>query len=142
NFDVSDDVPGHNAYREVLPILLHNLGVSVTTVELPDLNEKLGDSEEDRAMISELEKAAGMLEEHEKRKKNIWPWQWSLWDSASSASSGQAAPTATHQSASLSAACEETDAAARELAELGINVKEVPSTLPVLVVERRNSDDK
>ncbi|KAJ2498480.1 hypothetical protein GGH96_004264 [Coemansia sp. RSA 1972] len=142
NVDVSDDVPGHNAYREVLPILLYNLGVSVTTVELPDLNEKLGDSEEDRAMISELEKAAGMLEEHEKRKKNIWPWQWSLWDSASSASTCQAAPTATHQSASLSAACEETDAAARELAELGIDVKEVPSTLPALVVDRCNSDDK
>ncbi|KAJ1871267.1 hypothetical protein LPJ55_004006 [Coemansia sp. RSA 990] len=133
NVDVSEEVPGHNAYREVLPILLFNLGVPVTSVELQDSKENTGNSEEDRAMISELEKAAELLEEHEKRKKNVWPWQWSLWDSSPST---QAQP-----STSQTATCSEVDAAARQLADLGVTIKEVPSTLPALVVDNDKPEE-
>ncbi|KAJ2653155.1 hypothetical protein IWW40_000809 [Coemansia sp. RSA 1250] len=133
NVDVSEEVPGHNAYREVLPILLFNLGVPVTSVELQDSKENTGNSEEDRAMISELEKAAELLEEHEKRKKNVWPWQWSLWDSSPST---QAQP-----STSQAATCSEVDAAARQLADLGVTIKEVPSTLPALVVDNDKPEE-
>ncbi|KAJ2786264.1 hypothetical protein GGI15_001670 [Coemansia interrupta] len=148
NYDVSSEVPGHNAYREIIPLLLHNMGVRVTDVVLHDPNEKPGESEDDRAMINELEKAAEMLEEHEKKKKNIWPRRWSFWDTGSSSSEPPAAPTTGTQGTldqtlspgqiasaqGTSTVQEEVDAAARELAELGIHVKEVPSTLPALVV--------
>ncbi|KAJ2848245.1 hypothetical protein IWW36_003415 [Coemansia brasiliensis] len=133
NVDVSEEVPGHNAYREVLPILLFNLGVPVTSVELQDLNKNAGNSDEDRAMISELEKAAELLEEHEKRKKNVWPWQWSLWDSSPS--------TQTQSSISQTATRSEVDAAARQLADLGVTLKEVPSTLPALVMDNDKSEE-
>ncbi|KAJ1724764.1 hypothetical protein LPJ53_000971 [Coemansia erecta] len=148
NHDVSSEVPGHNAYREIIPLLLHNMGVRVTDVVLHDPNEKPGESEDDRAMINELEKAAEMLEEHEKKKKNIWPRRWSFWDTGSSSSEPSAIQPTGASSTSDQALSpghttsvqgtptvqEEVDAAARELAELGIHVKEVPSTLPALVV--------
>ncbi|KAJ1899991.1 hypothetical protein LPJ66_001764 [Kickxella alabastrina] len=143
NIDVSDEVPGHNAYREVIPILLKGMGVPVTSTTLHDPNEKPGDSEDDRAMINELEKAAEMLEEHEKKKKKVWARRWSFWDSGSTvrggdpASASSASPTSSLTgNNSATAAQGEVDAAARELAELGIQVKEMPSTLPALVVVR------
>ncbi|KAJ2698236.1 hypothetical protein FB645_005689 [Coemansia sp. IMI 203386] len=145
NVDVSGEVPGHNAYREVIPLLLRNLGVPVTSVLLHDPNENPGESEDDRAMINELEKAAEMLEEHEKNKKNIWPRRWQFWDSGSSsraaatASSSEAAPVS--PPLSVVSAQENLDAATRELAQLGIHVKEVPSTLPALVVPTSASTD-
>ncbi|KAJ1838218.1 hypothetical protein LPJ73_007140, partial [Coemansia sp. RSA 2703] len=138
NYDVSNEVPGHNAYREVIPLLLHNMGMRVTDVVLHDPNEKPGESEDDRAMINELEKAAEMLEEHEKKKKNLWPRKWSFWDTGSSSPEPPAVPTtgisstpgqvlSPSQTASdqgIAIVRDEVDAAARELAELGIHVKE------------------
>ncbi|KAJ2793036.1 hypothetical protein H4R21_006050 [Coemansia helicoidea] len=130
NVDVSDEVPGHNAYREVLPLLLHQLGVPVTSVELhaddpAATAEGQGASKEDRTMLAELERAAELLEEHEKKKKNIWPWRWGFWGSRPPAQTGEAPPTAPD---------DDVATAARELAELGVDVKEVPSTLPALVI--------
>ncbi|KAJ2808864.1 hypothetical protein H4R20_000557 [Coemansia guatemalensis] len=138
NVDVSDEVPGHNAYREVLPLLLHRLGVVVTSVELHDPNEIKGDSEEDHAIISELEKAAEMLEEHEKKKKNIWPWRWSFWERSQSIEDNTSKTQQSSPSLSPFDAHGEVNAAAHELSELGIDFKEVPSTLPTLVIEQNN----
>ncbi|KAJ2718193.1 hypothetical protein GGI07_005855, partial [Coemansia sp. Benny D115] len=165
NVDVSSEVPGHNAYREVIPLLLQNMGVSVTSTELHDPNENPGESDDDRAMINELEKAAEMLEEHEKKKKKIWPHRWSFWDTSTSpkdeslCSTSKASepstsvdPTSSPASVSASASASasataalaavahgptaqnEVDSAARELAELGIQIKEVPTTLPTLII--------
>ncbi|KAJ2848113.1 hypothetical protein GGI22_005802, partial [Coemansia erecta] len=92
NVDVSEDVPGHNAYREVMPKLLQGLGTPVTSTDLHDPNEVPGDSENDRAMISELEKAAEMLEEHEKKKNNLWPWRWSFWEAGHNAPPASSEP--------------------------------------------------
>ncbi|KAJ2161662.1 hypothetical protein GGF46_001255 [Coemansia sp. RSA 552] len=136
NVDVSNEVPGHNAYREVLPILLHDIGVPVTSAELHDPNDKPGDSEDDRAIITELEKAAELLEEHEKKKNNIWPWRWPFWESGAAKPNDASAPPPPFPSAHS-----EADAAARELAELGINIKEVPSTLPALVMNGNSNTD-
>ncbi|KAJ1906910.1 hypothetical protein LPJ81_001080 [Coemansia sp. IMI 209127] len=139
NVDVSEDVPGHNAYREVIPKLLQRLGTPVTSTDLHDPNEVSGDSENDRAMISELEKAAEMLEEHEKKRKNLWPWRWSFWDAGLNAPPASSEPSnqeiSNPESAALAAVSSEVDEAARELAALGIDIKEVPSTMPALVVE-------
>ncbi|PIA13468.1 DUF726-domain-containing protein [Coemansia reversa NRRL 1564] len=143
NIDVSEEVPGHNAYREVLPFLLHRLGVVVTSVELHDPNETNGSTKEDHEIISELEKAAEMLEEHEKRKKNIWPWRWSFWERAQNIQnkSPESLPqmsTAYQSPPPLPSygVNDEVDAAAHELSELGVNFKEVPSTLPTLVIDQ------
>ncbi|KAJ1826292.1 hypothetical protein LPJ56_002254 [Coemansia sp. RSA 2599] len=140
NVDVSSEVPGHNAYREVVPLLLHRMGVPVTSVLLHDPNENPGESEDDRAMINELEKAAEMLEEHEKNKKTIWSRRWQFWDSGSSsrataaaASGPEPAPSETHPPP-VASAQSDLEAATRELAELGVHIKEVPSTLPALVL--------
>ncbi|KAJ1666197.1 hypothetical protein IW140_001776 [Coemansia sp. RSA 1813] len=136
NLDVSEDVPGHNAYREVIPKLLQRLGTPVTSTDLYDPNEVSGDSENDRVMISELEKAAEMLEEHEKKKKNLWPWRWSFWETGTNVPSETSnRDRAKSESAALAAVSSEVDEAARELAALGIGIKEVPSTMPALVVE-------
>ncbi|KAJ1987097.1 hypothetical protein GGI25_003342 [Coemansia spiralis] len=139
NFDVSEDVPGHIAYRGIMPKLLQKLGVPVTGTELYDPNESLGDNEDDRAMIAELEKAAEMLEEHERKKKNVWPRRWAFWETGSTSqaateSSGTLA-RARSNSVSLATVSDEVDAAARELAALGVGIKEMPSTMPALIVE-------
>ncbi|KAJ2614520.1 hypothetical protein EV177_002008 [Coemansia sp. RSA 1804] len=142
NVDVSEDVPGHNAYREVIPKLLQRLGTPVTSTDLHDPNEVSGSAEDDRAMISELEKAAEMLEEHERKKKNLWPWRWTFWESGSNSSpvlgdaGRQNKPGS--ESATLAAAPSEVDEAARELAALGVGIREVPSTMPALVVDCDN----
>ncbi|KAJ2557083.1 hypothetical protein EV175_001568 [Coemansia sp. RSA 1933] len=150
NVDVSEDVPGHNAYRDVIPKLLQRLGTPVTSTDLHDPNEAPGDSEDDRAMISELEKAAEMLEEHEKKKKNLWPWRWSFWDASGSnapPASGEignhgGSSSAKSESVALVAAPSEVDEAARELAALGIGIKEVPSTMPALVVKSSSGPEQ
>ncbi|KAJ1735764.1 hypothetical protein LPJ61_000361 [Coemansia biformis] len=134
NVDVSDEVPGHNAYREVLPLLLHQLGVPVTSVELHAAAENQPNSDEDRAMLAELERAAELLEQHEKKKKDIWPWRWTLWGSRPTEPAA-ARHSPQPQPQPLAAAHCEVATAARELAELGIDVKEMPSTLPALVVD-------
>ncbi|KAJ2030676.1 hypothetical protein H4S03_006951 [Coemansia sp. S3946] len=141
NIDVSAEVPGHNAYRDVIPLLLHDMGVPVTSTTLHDPNEKIGDSEDDRAMISELERAAELLEEHDKKKKKMWAQRWAFWnsnksDTASDAST-QPPPSTSPAAPTALDVKSEADAAARELAELGISVKEVPSTLPALVLPSR-----
>ncbi|KAJ2782705.1 hypothetical protein H4R18_002131 [Coemansia javaensis] len=152
NVDVSDEVPGHNAYREVLPLLLHSVGVPVTSVDLHDSDADRGHSDADRAMLSELERAAEMLEEHEK-KRSVWPWRWPFRDSGfapgaqqapSSSSSPPPLPSSPPQprAAARASAHSAVDAATRELAELGIDVREVPSTLPPLVVERTASREQ
>ncbi|KAJ2461213.1 hypothetical protein GGF42_000348, partial [Coemansia sp. RSA 2424] len=136
NIDVSAEVPGHNAYRDVIPLLLHNMGVSVTSTELHDPNEKIGDSEDDRAMINELERAAELLEEHDKKKKKMWAQRWSFWNKSAAAddASTQLPPSASPAVLASAEVGSEADAAARELAELGISVREMPSTLPALVL--------
>ncbi|KAJ2089387.1 hypothetical protein GGI09_006275 [Coemansia sp. S100] len=141
NIDVSAEVPGHNAYRDVIPLLLHDMGVPVTSTTLHDPNEKIGDSEDDRAMISELERAAELLEEHDKKKKKMWAQRWAFWNSNKSDTASDAStqpPPSTSPAAPIALDVKsEADAAARELAELGISVKEVPSTLPALVLPSR-----
>ncbi|KAI8318320.1 DUF726-domain-containing protein [Martensiomyces pterosporus] len=142
NIDVSDEVPGHNAYRELMPLLMKNIGVQVTSTELHDPNEKSGDSEHDREMITELQKAAEMLEEHDKKKKK-WTQRWSFWDSGSSSKTSASSPPVRHTAPAPSTAADtsaEVDAAARELAELGIQIKEVEATLPALIVQ--DSDER
>ncbi|KAJ1661785.1 hypothetical protein GGF38_003472, partial [Coemansia sp. RSA 25] len=136
NIDVSAEVPGHNAYRDVIPLLLHNMGVSVTSTELHDPNEKIGDSEDDRAMINELERAAELLEEHDKKKKKMWAQRWSFWNKSAAAddASTQPPPSVSPAAPASAEVGSEADAAARELAELGISVREMPSTLPALVL--------
>ncbi|KAJ2472875.1 hypothetical protein GGI02_001277 [Coemansia sp. RSA 2322] len=145
NIDVSAEVPGHNAYREVIPLLLQELGVSVTSTVLHDPNEAPGNSEDDRAMISELERAAEMLEEHDKKKK-LWARRWSFWNGSKSpsadASSPQSLPNTSPSAQDAASVESEADAAARELAELGICVKEVPSTLPALILPGHPASDQ
>ncbi|KAJ2836076.1 hypothetical protein FBU31_001462 [Coemansia sp. 'formosensis'] len=143
NIDVSAEVPGHNAYRDVIPLLLHDMGVPVTSTALHDPNEKIGDNDDDRAMINELERAAELLEEHDKKKKKMWAQRWAFWNSNSNkpdaVDNADARPlsSANPTAPAASDVKDEADAAARELAELGISVKEVPSTLPVLVLPGR-----
>ncbi|KAJ2792065.1 hypothetical protein GGI18_000687 [Coemansia linderi] len=138
NIDVSAEVPGHNAYRDVIPLLLHDMGVPVTSTTLHDPNEKVGDSEDDRAMINELERAAELLEEHDKKKKKMWAQRWAFWNSNKQDKPDDASAHPPPSASPAAAAVEsEADAATRELAELGVSVKEVPSTLPALVLPRR-----
>ncbi|KAJ1957562.1 hypothetical protein GGI12_004992 [Dipsacomyces acuminosporus] len=128
NVDVSEEVPGHNAYRELMPMLMKKIGIEVTSTELHDPNEKSGDSEHDREMITELEKAAELLEEHNKKKKR-WTQRLAFWDNSGSAASSTASSSSTRHTSV------EVDATARELADLGIQVKEVEATLPALVLK-------
>ncbi|KAJ1956059.1 hypothetical protein EC988_001542 [Linderina pennispora] len=137
NMDISELVPGHAAYRELMPRLMSKQGIRVTSTELHDPNETVpGDSTHDREMIEELEKAAELLEAHDKKKKK-WIQKLTFWDSGSSSStrrgsvSSSDSPPASSSGANGAA---EADAAARDLAELGIQVKEVEATLPALVV--------
>ncbi|KAJ1948022.1 hypothetical protein FBU59_001784 [Linderina macrospora] len=143
NMDISEMVPGHAAYRELMPRLMSKQGIRVTSTELHDPNEVApGSSTHDREMIEELEKAAELLEAHDKKKKK-WIQKLTFWDSGSTDSEGSTSSTrrgsvgcSDAPGASLAGArsAAEADAAARELAELGIHVKEVEATLPALVV--------
>lgn len=133
NVDVSADVPGHNAYREVMPLLLHDLGVPVTSTELLGANENPGQSEEDRAMINELERAAELLEEHDKRKKGMWARCLPFLSTSNDIPTSPSTPRSA-ESEDQGQSSKDVDAVARELAELGVELKEVPSTLPALVL--------
>ncbi|KAJ2492374.1 hypothetical protein IWW47_004964, partial [Coemansia sp. RSA 2052] len=62
--------------------------------------------------------------------------RWSFWNKSAAAddASTQPPPSASPAAPASAEVGSEADAAARELAELGISVREMPSTLPALVL--------
>lgn len=75
NFDVTEHVPGHMAYRNRMPLLLRKVDWAVTSDEFSEIEDPDPDNHEkrQRELINEIEEARKELEEKpEKRKFGIF----------------------------------------------------------------------
>lgn len=70
NFNVTNDVPGHMAYRSKMPILLRKVGWEVESDEFAEIEDPDPDNHErrQRELINEIEEARRQLDEKPEKK--------------------------------------------------------------------------
>ncbi|KAK3099048.1 hypothetical protein LTR53_019191, partial [Teratosphaeriaceae sp. CCFEE 6253] len=70
NINVTNEVPGHMAYRGMMPTLLHNVGWAVDNVEFTEIEDPDPENHEkrQRELINEIEEARRELEEKPEKK--------------------------------------------------------------------------
>ncbi|PPJ61025.1 hypothetical protein CBER1_02025 [Cercospora berteroae] len=70
NIDVTEDVPGHMAYRAMMPTLLDKVGWMVDSLEYSEIEDPDPDNHEkrQRELINEIEEARRQLEEQPEKK--------------------------------------------------------------------------
>jgi hypothetical protein len=94
NFNVTNDVPGHMAYRAKMPILLRKVGWEVESDEFAEIEDPDPDNHErrQRELINEIEEARRQLDEKPEkkgflarfsRKKAAQKKSWETYDDAS-----------------------------------------------------------
>ncbi|KAI5366291.1 Putative alpha/Beta hydrolase [Septoria linicola] len=70
NIDVTEDVPGHMAYRAMMPTLLDKVGWAVESLEYTEIEDPDPENHEkrQRELINEIEEARRQLEEQPEKK--------------------------------------------------------------------------
>lgn len=70
NIDVTEDVPGHMAYRGMMPTLLDKVGWAVESLEYTEIEDPDPDNHEkrQRELLDEIEEARKQLEEQPRRR--------------------------------------------------------------------------
>lgn len=156
NMDVTDEVPGHMQYRTAMPVLLRKCGWIVesevfTEIEDPDPENH---DERQRELINEIEEARKELEREGKKKsgggggfslfgrrKKAERQEWEVYEdsAAKDAKGGSGKPDHHKTGGSNHGVLFDVDAIRAELAkesygapdaDLGLQVKEIKSTLP------------
>lgn len=142
NINVTEDVPGHMAYRTAMPKLLRKAGWEVESLEFSEIEDPDPENHEkrQRELINEIEEARKELEEKpnkrgikalfSRNKKLAEKKEWETYDERlKQGHEEQPAPSQDDGSPVLF----DVDAIAKEVAELaaqGIEIKELKSTLP------------
>ena len=91
NINVTEDVPGHMAYRAMMPTLLDKVGWAVESLEYTEIEDPDPENHEkrQRELINEIEEARRQLEEQPEkkgfksffsRKKNTQKKAWETYD--------------------------------------------------------------
>ncbi|RMZ12445.1 hypothetical protein D0862_02639 [Hortaea werneckii] len=162
NHDITENVPGHMAYRGMMPTLLHEVGWSVESVEFTEIEDPDPENHEQRQreLIKEIEEARREAEaKPEKkglkaffsRKKGAKKREWETYDERNQQSvkalHGENAEESEKMAAENSTVMFDVDAIRREALQLAVaggdineikqhlQVKEIESTLPALKIE-------
>lgn len=145
NINVTELVPGHMAYRIAMPKLLREVGWAVESDEFAEIEDPDPDNhqERQRELINEIEEARKELEKKPEkkgfgfwRKKKAAKKDWEVYDEHSqkpSDKTGQDTATMAENPVIF-----DLDAIRAEVAALsaeGIEVKEIPSTLPPMKID-------
>jgi hypothetical protein len=144
NFNVTELVPGHMAYRAAMPKLLREVGWSVESDEFTEIEDPDPDNHEkrQRELINELEEARKQLEQKPEkkgfsfwRKKKAAKKEWEVYDEHSQKPIDKNQDTA---AVAENPVIFDLDAIRKEVAALsaeGIEVKEIKSTLPPMKID-------
>lgn len=152
NFNVTELVPGHMAYRAAMPKLLREVGWIVESDEFTEIEDPDPDNHEQRQreLINEIEEARKELEQKPEKKGGFSFWRkkkaakkdWEVYDEHSQ-QRGAEKDRAERSSQDTAAMAEnpvifDLDAIRKEVAALsadGVEVKEIKSTLPPMKID-------
>ncbi|KAF2875025.1 hypothetical protein BDV95DRAFT_485654 [Massariosphaeria phaeospora] len=142
NYNVTELVPGHMAYRTAMPKLLREVGWVVESDEFAEIEDPDPENhqERQRELINELEEARKQVEEKQKkkgfsfwRKKKAEKKEWEVYDENSTK------PTAKEgESVDTPTVLFDVDAIKAEVAALSgepIEIREIKSTLPPMKID-------
>ncbi|KAF2771930.1 DUF726-domain-containing protein [Teratosphaeria nubilosa] len=160
NVNVTADVPGHMAYRGMMPTLLHEVGWMVDSEEFTEIEDPDPDNHEkrQRELILEIEEARREMDEKPEKKgwKSIFSRKkaaqkkgWETYDERQTQIlEGQDAQESERVAAEQSNVMFDVDAVRREALSLAmeggadleeikahLSIREVESTLPALKIE-------
>ena len=143
NYDVTEHVAGHMAYRKAMPKLLREVGWVVDSDEFSEIEDPDPENHEkrQRELINEIEEARKNLEKKPEKKgfkalfsrnkKLAEKKDWETYDEKIKAGPSEDGPNA-------SGTLFDVDAIQHEVADLaaqGIEIKEIKSTLPPMKIE-------
>lgn len=143
NFNVTELVPGHMAYRTAMPKLLREVGWSVESDEFSEIEDPDPNNHEQRQreLINEIEEARKELEKKQEkkgfsfwRKKKAQKKDWEVYDEKSQNNVNKEDDPTKPESTVMF----DVDAMRAEIAALaadGIEVKEIKSTLPPMKID-------
>jgi hypothetical protein len=156
NFNVTNDVPGHMAYRAKMPILLRKVGWEVESDEFAEIEDPDPDNHErrQRELINEIEEARRQLDEKPEkkgflarfsRKKAAQKKSWETYDDTSTRIDPAKDPEKiVHENSNVMFDVEAIRKEALELAlknpsdieeiKAHMQVREIPSTLPPMKI--------
>jgi hypothetical protein len=160
NINVTEEVPGHMAYRGMIPTLLHNIGWQVDNLEFTEIEDPDPENHEkrQRELIYEIEAARAELEEKQQKKgwKSIFSRsrkapakkEWETYDERSAQIlKGEDSAESERVAAERADVMFDVDAIRREALQLALqggdleeikehlSIREVESTLPALKIE-------
>ncbi|KAJ1677992.1 hypothetical protein EV182_005007, partial [Spiromyces aspiralis] len=72
NINFSDEIPGHNAYYTMMPVLLDHIGVAVDATVLEDPDKNAEETAEEKELKASIKKTAADLEFREQSRKKWW----------------------------------------------------------------------
>lgn len=136
NFDVTEFVPGHMAYRKAMPRVLREVGWAIESDEFSEIEDPDPDNHEkrQRELINEIEEARRELQQKPNKKlfglfrtskKAAKKKEWEMYEHKDDPDEGGSA-----QNGSVLFDIEAIRREAVELAVQGIEIKELKSTLP------------
>jgi hypothetical protein len=146
NFNVTDTVAGHMAYRTAMPKLLKEVGWVMDSEEFTEIEDPDPENHEkrQRELINEIEEARKALEKKPEKKgfkalfsrnkKNAEKKEWETYDEKIKAGPAEQAPVDGGNNGTLF----DIDALQHEVAALaaqGINIKEIKGTLPPMRID-------
>lgn len=144
NVNVTSLVPGHMAYRAAMPRVLREVGWTVESDEFAEIEDPDPENHDarQRELINEIEEARkAMKDKPQKKRFGFWgrskkrgeKKEWETYDERPKSAEGEEDPEALNNVASgVLFDIEALRKEAVELASQGVDLKEVPSTMPPL----------
>ncbi|KAL1651174.1 hypothetical protein SLS58_000512 [Diplodia intermedia] len=143
NFDVTEMVNGHMAYRSAIPRLLREMGWAVESDEFAEIEDPDPDNHEarQRELINEIEEARKEMEQ-KPQKKSGWSFfkkkqaekkEWEMYDE-------KAKGAGTEPNKNVLFDVEAIKQEAADIAAQGIEVKQLDSTLPPMALGSPHSN--
>lgn len=146
NYNVTELVPGHMAYRQAMPKLLREVGWLVESDEFAEIEDPDPENhkERQRELINDIEEARKELEKKQEkkgfsfwRKKKAQKKEWEVYDEKSQVAS-QSNPDSAKDADNP--VLFDIDAIRREIASMSydspeIEIKEIKSTLPPMKID-------
>ncbi|CAD0093384.1 unnamed protein product [Aureobasidium vineae] len=145
NYDVTETVAGHMAYRKAMPKLLKEVGWVVDSEEFSEIEDPDPDNHEkrQRELINEIEEARKALEKKPEKKgfkalfsrnkKNAEKKEWETYDEKIKAGPADESADGSNQGTLF-----DIDALQHEVAALaaqGVEIKEIKGTLPPMKID-------
>ncbi|KAL9081718.1 MAG: hypothetical protein Q9159_007095 [Coniocarpon cinnabarinum] len=149
NFNVTEWVNGHMAYRKAMPKLLREVGFLITSEEFSEIEDPDPDNHEarQRQLIDEIEEARKEIHETKDQDKKGWKWfkrkraaeklPWEIYDERS-----QKGNDTNDMKGDPDGVLFDVEAIKQEVVELGaqgLEIKQLESTMPTLKLDSDSS---